>query len=177
MSANIILEKYQVLLNNLENNLLSMRDKITTVSIVAILAMVLFTSSFSVVNADDIDSCPPPNGVFVRITVLTVEGNEEGVKTFSAKSYSTNNTDDSEASGSVSKSPDKHSKQLNNSVGKPVTIEIVDCGITEEGSDYRYVTTITGTIDSFSQSGGSGPPVETITFSITSSEVEYTETG
>ena len=154
-----------------------MRGKITTVSIVAILSIVLFTSSFSVVNADDIDSCPPPNGVFVRITVLDVDGNEEGVKTFSAKSYSTNNTGDSGASGSVSKSPDKHSTQLNNSVGKQVTIVIVDCGMTEEGSNYRYVTTITGTIDSFSQSGGSGPPVETITFSITSSEVEYTETG
>jgi len=157
-----------------------MRGKITTASIIAILATVLFTSSFSTANADpqsDFDNCPPPNGVFVSITVLDVEGNEEGVKTFSAKSYSTNNTGDSEATGSVSKSPDKHSTQLNNSVGKLVTIVIVDCGMTEEGSNYRYVTTITGTIDSFSQSGGSGPPVETITFSITSSEVEYTETG
>jgi len=152
-----------------------MRGKITTASIVAILSMVLFTSSFSAANADDFNDCPPPSGVFVRITVFDQEGNEVGLKNFSAKSYSTNNTGDTGASGSVSKSPDKHSTQLNNSVGNRVTIVIVDCGETEEGSFYRYVTTISGTIDSFSQSGGSGPPVETITFSIFESEVEYTE--
>jgi len=153
-----------------------MRGKITTPSIVAILSIILFTSSFSAANADpesDFNNCPPPIGVFVHMTVITDGGPES--KFFSAKSYSTSKTTDG-GTGSISKLPDKHSTQLNNSVGKQVDIVIVDCGLTEEGSPYRYVTTLTGTIDSFSQSGGSGPPVETIKFSFSESEVEYTET-
>ena len=150
-----------------------MRGKITAPSIVAILSMILFTSSFSAASADpqsDFDNCPPPTGVFVRMTVHTDEGPES--KTFPAKSYSTSKTTEG-GTGSISKLPDKHSQQLSNSVGNQVDIVIVDCGLTEEGSSYRYVTTLTGTIDSFSQSGG--PPVETITFSFSESEVEYTE--
>jgi len=58
-------------------------------------------------------------------------------------------------------------------VGKQVTVEIVDCRDGE--SPYRHKTTLTGgTIDSFSQSGGSGPPVETITFSFSKQEPEPT---
>lgn len=153
-----------------------MSDKITTASIATILTMVLFTSSFSATNADpqsDFDNCPPPEGVFVRITVFGQDGSEEGTKTFSAKSYSTSKTTEG-GTGTVSKFPDEHSQQLNDSVGKSVTIEIVDCRDVEP--PYRDITTLTGgTIDSFSQSGSSGPPVETITFSIFESEVEYTE--
>jgi len=175
MSANIILEKHQVLFNNFENNLLSMRGKITTLSIVAILSIVLFTSSFSAANADpqsDFDNCPPPEGVFIRITVFSQDGTVEGTKTFSAESYSTSKTEG--GTGTVSKLPDEHSQQLNDSVGKQVTVEIVDCGDGE--SPYRHKTTLTGgTIDIFSQSGGSsGPTVETITFSFSKQEPEPT---
>ena len=149
-----------------------MRGKITAPSIVAILSMILFTSSFSAASADpqsDFDNCPPPTGVFVRMTVHTDEGPES--KTFPAKSYSTSKTGG--GTGTVSKFPDEHSQQLNDSVGKQVTVEIVDCGDGE--SPYRHKTTLTGgTIDSVSQSGGSGPPVETITFSFSKQEPEPT---